>query len=463
MRAAAATPLKIRGYTDRQSVAQGGTIQFCIAAPHGGASSKRPVRIIRIGRVETEVASGLAAVRAVPGPVARAWENNQWETGYALTVGRDWRPGVYVARTGEAADDRAEIFFVVKTARPGAAAPIVVQIPTTTINAYNNWGGASLYGYNSYPSPAAAVSFNRPQQSDPLWPRGYGFKDEWDLRIKAFVQWLETMGYAADFIANNDLHEDESAIDGYRLFVSIGHDEYWSRPMRARFDAFVASGGNAAILGGNTCYWQTRLEPDEATGAPNRRQVCYKNAATDPVADPALKTVTWREAGHPENASFGAGFGTGAGAWRGTADFGAFETHHPDHWAFRDTGLGRGDRFGDAADEQLLGYETNGVDYALDRRGRPVPSGSDGTPKDYLILALADLPHWGTPGNAAMGVFTNPVSGGTVFNAATTDWAKGLAPCLSDGSRLRTVTAKITRNVIDRLVRPKQGGERAGE
>ena len=93
-------------------------------------------------------------------------------------------------------------------ARPGADTPVAVQIPTTTINAYNNWGGASLYGYNSVPAPAPAVSFDRPQQKDGLWPRGYGFADEWGLRIKAFVLWLELAGYRADYITSNDLHED---------------------------------------------------------------------------------------------------------------------------------------------------------------------------------------------------------------------------------------------------------------
>lgn len=57
----------------------------------------------------------------------------------------------------------------------------------------------------------------------------------------------------------------------------------------------------------------------------------------------------------------------------------------------------------------------------------------------------------GTPGNAAMGIFTHANGGGTVFNAATTDWARGLESCLTKGDLLRTASARITRNVIDRL------------
>src|SRR5262249_25392729 len=51
-------------------------------------------------------------------------------------------------------------------------------------------------------------------------------------------------------------------VDGARLYVSAGHDEYWSWGMRDAFDAFVAGGGNAAVLSGNTCFWQVRLDED---------------------------------------------------------------------------------------------------------------------------------------------------------------------------------------------------------
>jgi hypothetical protein len=126
--------------------------------------------------------------------------------------------------------------------------------------------------------------------------------------------------------------------------------------------------------------------------------------------------------------------------------------YRPDHWVFSGTGLCRGDRFGAADDERILFYETSGVDYTLDNCGNPVPTGADGTPSTYVILALADLSFWATPGNAALGIFTHPRSGGMVFNAATTDWARGFEICVSSGDLFRTVTAKITRNVIDRLL-----------
>jgi hypothetical protein len=473
----AVPPPKIRGYTDRQSVAQGESIRFFISDLHGSGSKHLPISIIRLGQRQFEVASGVAAVHASPIPAARAWENNCWPVSYMVNVPLGWRSGIYVARVADETGDSKDIYFVVRRSLREPILPIVIQLPTTTINAYNNWGGVSLYEYNSRPSPATAVSFNRPQQSDALWPRGYGFAEEWNLRIRAFVEWMEAVGYEANFVTNNDLHENSGLLESCRLFISIGHDEYWSREMRRHLDLFIESGGNAAIFGGNTCYWQIRLDPDERTGAAHRLQVCCRGIHEKPntsVPNPELgatdsqgslshrsgcalcgtgpATVTWRAAGLPENTSLGAGFALGA--WRGVdRDPGAFTVFKPDHWVFSGTGLRRGDRFGDAADEKLLFYETSGVAYTLDNCGNPVPTGSDGTPSTYDILALADLPFWATPGNAALGILRHPRSGGTVFNAATTDWARGLETCVSSGDLFRTVTAKITRNVIDHLSR----------
>jgi len=53
-------------------------------------------------------------------------------------------------------------------------------------------------------------------------------------------------------------------------------------------------------------------------------------------------------------------------------------------------------------------------------------------------------------GHATMGIYTRP-GGGTVFTAGTIDWAQGLAT--------DPAVARITANVIDRLVGSGSGGE----
>ena len=68
-----------------------------------------------------------------------------------------------------------------------------------------------------------------------------------------------------------------------------------------------ANGVNLAFLGANACYRQIRLEPTSV--GPNRLQVCYKDAAEDPLAreQPALTTVNWDQApvNNPESTLIG--------------------------------------------------------------------------------------------------------------------------------------------------------------
>jgi hypothetical protein len=80
------------------------------------------------------------------------------------------------------------------------------------------------------------------------------------------------------------------------MLVSLGHDEYWSQPMRDGAAQALADGVNLAFLGANACYRQIRFEPSSV--GPNRRQVCYKSAAEDPMTgqDDALVTVNWAQA-----------------------------------------------------------------------------------------------------------------------------------------------------------------------
>ena len=79
-----------------------------------------------------------------------------------------------------------------------------------------------------------------------------------------------TRASTLDFAVNSDLEFHPEVLDGHRLMLSVGHDEYWSWGMRDRADAFVEAGGSWAIFSGNTCFWQVRYEDD------GRTMVCYK-------------------------------------------------------------------------------------------------------------------------------------------------------------------------------------------
>lgn len=260
--------------------------------------------------------------------------------------------------------------------------------------------------------------------------------------------------------------------------VSVGHDEYWSWAMRDALEAYVERGGNLAFFSGNAVCWQVRLEDEGAT------MICYKDRyAEDPVfaVDPRRATTMWcsQVTGRPENELTGVSFSRGGYVRMGRAvprGSGGYTIWRPDHWALAGTDLRYGDLFG--ARDAIAVYELDGCEMTLSQEdGLPVPTGRDGTPEDFTILATAparlhsrdELSSRYRPAergdleatavavfgddspahvarlahnHAVMGTYTR---GGTVFTTGGTDWAYGLAghdPAVE----------RITRNVLDRLL-----------
>ena len=107
---------------------------------------------------------------------------------------------------------------------------------------------------------------------------------------------LESLGLDLTYWTDVDLHARPELLANHRCLFSLGHDEYWSQPMRQGAAQANANGVNLAFLGANACYRQIRLEPSSV--GPNRLQVCYKSAAEDPMAahEPSLTTVNWAQA-----------------------------------------------------------------------------------------------------------------------------------------------------------------------
>src|SRR5262249_33648077 len=130
----------------------------------------------------------------------------------------------------------------------------------------------------------------------------------WHNWERRFVTWAEQNGIELDYAVSTDLAFQPEILDGRRLVLSVGHDEYWSWEVRDNLEAFIGTGGNAAFLSGNAVYWQVRYEDD------GRAMVCYKYAAPeqDPVraAQPHLQSGMWSDAvvGRPENHLTGVSF-----------------------------------------------------------------------------------------------------------------------------------------------------------
>jgi hypothetical protein len=385
---------------------------------------------------------------------------------YRLPIPSDWASGAYLAVLTEGSwrktpvavpnpsspDGRSmKALFVVLPAYPGRTAPILYKLPFTTYHAYNFAGGGSLYHRHRLCLVpfGAKVTVRRPGggTGGPLPPEHDDLIDVYDTSSPRqsfghweapFIAWLDANGYAVDYCTDLELHEVPDLLRPYRLFLSAGHDEYWSADMRAHAKSFIRAGGHAAFFGGNTCWWRIHFVEG------NSAFVCDKFRSTD---------LWWapKGANDPEDALTGVSYRHGGGWWNGPRDAVGYTVHRSEHWVFEGTGLAHGDTFGAA--EHLIGYECDGAGLRFDAHGRPARNGAGRTPETFAALATGLLsPAWqdrpsreqAGPHAATMGVHED---GGTVFAASTTDWTRVL------GLDREPRVDRITRNVLDRLSR----------
>jgi len=231
-----------------------------------------------------------------------------WGISASWTVPSTAVSGVYFARlvrpdTGEV----GAIIFVVRN--DSSPSDILEQTSDTTWQAYNDYGGNSLYSGNPV-GRAYKVSYNRPVKTLKDF-----FANEYPL-----VHWLEANGYDVTYSTGIDTDRNGALITQHRIFMSVGHDEYWSGGQRANVEAARAAGVNLAFFSGNEVFWKTRWEPSiDGSNTPYRTLVCYKetlaNGAIDP-GDPPTWTGLWRDSrfsppadgSRPENALSGTMF-----------------------------------------------------------------------------------------------------------------------------------------------------------
>jgi len=339
-----------------------------------------------------------------------------WPVTLALPTDPGWTSGVFLfVLTRDDGPQTYAIFVLRDDARRGAA---VFQASFTTYQAYNRWGGRSAYwGF------APEISHDRP------FAEGYGsgqyFRFEHD-----FVRWAESLGYDLAYVTNLDLDRDASLLDGQRLFLSVGHDEYWSRPAREHLEAALASGVSAAFLSSNAVYWQIRLEPSRSEPArPRRTQVCYKSLfASDPLAGTPLVTVAFSDPllAWPENALVGVMYA----GWNDAALPGEpWVVRNAAHWVYEGTGARDGD-----AIPGIVGYEIDRV------------SDNGHTPPGLVVLASSPYPLGdGTAGTHQAAVHVRS-SGAFVFATGSNEFTWGLSrPGVADAR-----VQRMMQNVLQR-------------
>jgi hypothetical protein len=189
--------------------------------------------------------------------------------------------------------------------RPSRRSAILMQVAVSTWEAFNSWGGKSLFPETStHKVPANQVSFNRPYNSKRAIPL------QWDIGLLRF---LEREGFDVSYTTDVDTDRNPGELKRHRLVVSAGQDEFWSKRTRDAFEAARNRGTNLAFLGAEIGEQQIRY------ASARRTIVKYRDAASDPVADPSRKTVPFANLvpPRPECQLLGVGYG---GGLRGSDD-----------------------------------------------------------------------------------------------------------------------------------------------
>jgi N,N-dimethylformamidase beta subunit-like protein len=277
-------------YGSEISAAPGDLLEFHVSTPfryrilvyrlgwYGGAGARQVACL--------PSCSGDEQGRVQPGadpPTAQPLRAN-WPVTDVLSTGLNWTSGYYLveaeATSGSGAGHVGTTYVIVRQSGDALPSQVLVQVPVNTWEAYNSWGGNSLY---TVPR-AYRVSFDRPfdaAAASPLW---------WEIQL---VRFLEREGYDVSYQTDLDTNFDPSTLVQHRLVIVAGHDEYWTLAMRDGFDNALAAGTNLAFTGSNDAYWNVRYEDG------GRTILTYKSMY-DPNPDPTQKTAMFREIGRPE-------------------------------------------------------------------------------------------------------------------------------------------------------------------
>ncbi len=325
--------LSIQGFASPLSVNTGSVIDFKIDVQ--GAASNYTIKIYRLGYYNGDGARLIADLGSFPG-VAQPVPLYETATGKTdcsnWSVSTSWNSsgalsGVYIAKiTRSDNNGSSHIAFIVRN--DGGNSALLFKTSDATWQAYNGYGGNSLYVNNSgTPVPgfnhATKVSYNRPFYTR-AGGGGSSASEDWLFYSEyPMIRWLERNGYDVSYTTDMDMDRDASVITPsiHKVLLSVGHDEYWSAAERLKFETARNNGVHLAFFSGNEVYWKTRWEDSHGT------LVCYKEGTQgenicggkcDPL--PNVWTGLWRDGCafpsadgcNPENAL------TGQLSWQGS-------------------------------------------------------------------------------------------------------------------------------------------------
>lgn len=308
---AGAGDLSVAGFARQISYNVGETVEFCIT---GAPTEIRIIRVGWYGGMGFRQVATITNTDTTQGNGATITDSNgaksmtDWITTATWDIPSGAVSGMYLAMIRNAADDNA--FYVSFVVRDDAAvADIVYKTSDTTWGAaYNHYGtpaapdGKNIYGsgtgVGNILDRSLCVSYHRP-----VITRGTVTQTFWWACELPLIRFLERNGYSVKYISSVDLDQNGATLLAGKagIFLSSGHDEYWTTNMRNAVEEFRdVSGGHSVFMSGNEVFWRARFvyNDDEA------QLWCYKDTMPGPSGvtrnpgdpyDPVEWTGTWRD------------------------------------------------------------------------------------------------------------------------------------------------------------------------
>jgi N,N-dimethylformamidase beta subunit-like, C-terminal len=289
----------ITGYASETSVAPGQSFHLHVAAPPG---SRYRVLVYRLGwyrGVGGRLILCVAGCRSSHAAIAQAPPTTPgsvtglfrapWRVTDRVEIPPDAVSGYYEAKLeivgGAYAGAVGSVPLIVRQSPAAPASAVLVQVPVNTWEAYNRWGGKSLYLFRTS-MHAFEVSFDRPFDQQQF----YSMVTELEL---PWVRFLEHNGIDVSYQSDVDTDRTPGSLLHHRLVFAIGHDEYWTQRMRGAFDRALALSTNL-MFGSNSGEWRMRY------AAGRRTIVEWRDHSIDPVHNWHLDNGFFRTFGEPE-------------------------------------------------------------------------------------------------------------------------------------------------------------------
>ncbi len=404
----------IEGYCSQQSVEAGDTLDIMVSTNPPQPFQIEFFRMGYYGGRGARLMQTIGPLEGITQPTPAPGEKNlhecQWTPSTQLTIPDDWISGVYLGRlTTLPGDDAAYwqsyVVFIVRDERP---CDILFQCSDNTWQAYNSW--PNNYSIYTHPmgnqGPWADVSFDRPYGreaqydgvvNDPLTV-GSGEFLPFEFPL---AYWLEEHGSDVSYCSNSDMLTPDRGLKS-KVFISVGHDEYWDIRQFESVTKMRDEGVNLLFLSGNSICWVTPFR-DSSDGRPNR--IIFRGGPYGAENDYAVGRE--RDHGPFPHRGPDEGLLMGARNIEPVNGGGDWIITQPDHWIFADTGVEAGDSI-----PGLIGWEYHG----------------DPPDIEGLEIVAAGTAWVGgeTPQQWTATVYPGPKDN-FVFNASTIFWAQGLS------------------------------------